>query len=49
MNELWMLEQLMIENSAVLLRLKEGDPKNYTAEKIFGKKIPKPLDKSKKV
>ena len=49
MNELLMLEKLMIENREVLLRLKEGDPKNYTAEKIFKGKIPKTLDKSKKI
>ena len=30
-----MLEQLMIDNKDVLVRLKEGDPENYTAEKIF--------------
>ena len=30
-----MLEQLMIENKDVLIILKEGNPENYTAEKIF--------------
>ena len=42
------LEQLMIENQEVLLRLKEANPKNYSAEKIF-KNFHKPLDKSKKL
>lgn len=28
------LEQLMIENQEVLIRLKKGDPQDYTIEKI---------------
>lgn len=28
------LEQLMIENSEILIRLKEGNPEDYTAEAI---------------
>lgn len=34
MTPLQQLEQLMIENQDILIRLKEGDPNNYTIEKI---------------
>jgi hypothetical protein len=34
MTPLQQLEQLMIENQDVLIRLKESDPNNYTIEKI---------------
>lgn len=34
MNEMMMLEQLMIENKDVLIRLKEGNPEDYTIEAI---------------
>ena len=40
-----MLEQLMIENKDVLVRLKEGNPEDYTAEKIFQNNFQKSLDK----
>ena len=34
MTEMEMLEQLMIENKDVLVRLKKGDPEDYTIEAI---------------
>ena len=34
MKEMMMLEQLMIENKDVLIRLKEGNPEDYTVEAI---------------
>jgi hypothetical protein len=34
MNEMMMLEQLMIKNKDVLIRLKEGNPEDYTVEAI---------------
>jgi hypothetical protein len=34
MNEMMVLEQLMIDNKDVLIRLKEGNPEDYTIEAI---------------
>ena len=34
MEHMQQLEQLMIENQEVLIRLKKGDPQDYTIEKI---------------
>jgi hypothetical protein len=34
MTKMEMLEQLMIENKDVLVRLKEGNPEDYTVEAI---------------
>lgn len=38
MTEMEMLEQLMIENKDVLVRLKEGNPEDYTIEAIKERK-----------
>ena len=46
MKEFEALEQLMVENKDVLVRLKESNPEDYTAEK-FLEGFKKSIDKSK--